>query len=176
MASAAVVPADNVLTEADVVAAITTLKNEISALQSGQAPVSVTAATVTLSAANHGNRTTVLDRAAGIAVTLPASSGSGVKFRLHVKTTVTSNSTTVKVANATDVMQGTAIQAADGGATVGAYEAAATDDTITFNGSTTGGLAGDQVELEDVATGFWSVRVVGAATGTEATPFSATVS
>ena len=73
-------------------------------------------------------------------------------------------------------MQGAAIVANDGGATASIFETAATDDTITFNGSTTGGIAGATVELQDVATGFWSVRVIGAATGTEATPFSATVS
>ena len=45
-----------------------------------------------------------------------------------------------------------------------------------MNGSTTGGIAGDIVELEDIATNLWSVKVLGSATGTEATPFSAAVS
>ncbi|MCA9687878.1 MAG: hypothetical protein KC457_37315, partial [Myxococcales bacterium] len=56
------------------------------------------------------------------------------------------------------------------------FETASTSDTITFNGSTTGGIKGATVELQDVASNLWAVRVVGAATGTEATPFSATVS
>jgi hypothetical protein len=44
--------------------------------------------------------------------------------------------------------------------------------TITMDGSTRGGFAGDVVELEDVATNVWAVRMFGHATGTEATPFS----
>lgn len=139
-------------------------------------PIAVTAATLTLSKKTHGNATIVADRAAGIAFTLPASSGSGVKFRIYVKTTVTSNTTTVKVANGTDIMSGVALQAADGGATLNAWESGASDDTITFDGSTTGGIKGDVVELEDVVSGIWSARIVGSATGTEATPWSNTVS
>jgi len=52
----------------------------------------------------------------------------------------------------------------------------AASDTITLDGSTTGGILGGQVELQDVASGVFSVVVRGAATGTEATPFSAAVS
>jgi hypothetical protein len=74
------------------------------------------------------------------------------------------------------VMAGVAIVANDSDATASIFETASTSDTITFDGSTTGGILGATVELQDVATNLWSVRVVGAATGTEATPFSATVS
>lgn len=139
------------------------------------APVNVTASTVTLSAAAHGGRTTTLNRAAGIAVTLPAATGSGVKFELIVGTTITSNTTTIKVANASDTMAGNAIQSQDGGATLQMWEAAAADDTVTMDGSTRGGLKGDIVRLTDIATNLWLVEVIQAATGTEATPFSATV-
>ena len=137
--------------------------------------VSATGA-LTATAAGHAGRTVLMDAAAGQAITLPATAGTGNTYKFFVKTTITSNSSTIAVANATDVMQGAAIVANDGGATASIFETAATDDTITFNGSTTGGIAGATVELQDVATGFWSVRVIGAATGTEATPFSATVS
>lgn len=140
----------------------------------------VTAATVTLSADSHAGKVVTLNRAAGIAVTLPAATGSGLKFELLVGTTVTSNSTTIKVANAADIMVGFAIQAADAGSTSNMWETAATDDTITFNGTTTGGIKGDMVELRDVkldgTNAVWSVKVIGAATGTEISPFSATVS
>lgn len=137
--------------------------------------VEVTDATVTINPNIHGGKIIKLNRAAGIAVTLPASSGSGLLYRFYVKTAVTSNSTTIKVANSVDVMNGLAMQAADAGSTVNGWETAATDDTITFNGSTTGGLKGDYVELVDMDVGTWFVRVTSAATGTEATPFSATV-
>ena len=137
--------------------------------------VSATAATLTVTSASHSGRMVVLDRAAGQAVTLPAATGSGNCYKFFVATTITSNSTTIKVVG-DDTMAGVAIVANDGGNSASIFEAGATADTITFNGSTTMGLKGDVVELQDVAADLWSVRVVGAATGTEATPFSATVS
>ena len=144
-------------------------------LQGSARIVNVTAATLSIDEAIHEGKTVTLNRAAGIAVTLPAATGSGAGYRFFVGTTVTSNTTTIKVANSSDIMVGAAIQAADAGNTSNMFETAATDDTITFNGSTTGGIKGDLVELEDIAANTWSVRVIGAATGAEATPFSATV-
>lgn len=136
--------------------------------------VSATAATLTVTAASHSGRTVVLDRAAGQAVTLPAATGSGNYYRFFVATTITSNSTTIKVVG-DDVMAGAAIVANDTDASASIFETAADSDTITFNGTTTGGVRGATVELQDVAADLWSVRIVGAATGSEATPFSATV-
>jgi hypothetical protein len=138
--------------------------------------VTLTGATATVTSAAHSGRTVLLDRAAGQALTLPASTGSGNKYMFFVKTSITSNATTIKVANATDVMAGLAIVANDGGDTASIFETAADSDTISFDGSTTGGIRGATVELQDVAEGLFAVRVIGAATGTEATPFSATVS
>ena len=138
--------------------------------------ISATAATLTVTSAAHAGRTVLLDRAAGQAVTLPAATGTGNAYKFFVLTTVTSNSTTIKVADATDIMAGVAIVANDSDASASIFETAADSDTITFDGSTTGGLKGATVELQDVATNLWSVRVIGAATGSEATPFSATVS
>jgi len=137
--------------------------------------VTLTGDTATVTAAAHSGRTVLLDRAAGQALTLPAATGSGNKYMFFVKTTITSNSTTIKVVG-NDTMAGLAIVANDGGDTASIFETAADSDTITFDGSTTGGIRGATVELQDVAADLWSVRVVGAATGTEATPFSATVS
>lgn len=138
--------------------------------------VSATAATLAVTSAAHSGRTVLLDRAAGQAVTLPTATGTGNSYKFFVATTITSNSTTIKVADATDIMAGVAIVANDSDASASLFETAADSDTITFNGSTTGGIKGCTVELQDVATNLWSVRIVGAATGTEATPFSATVS
>lgn len=138
--------------------------------------VSVTAASASVTSADHSGRTVLLDRAAGQALTLPAATGSGNSYKFFIKTTITSNSTTIKVADATDVMAGVAIVANDSDNSASIFETAADTDTITFNGGTTGGILGATVELQDVATNLWAVRVVGAATGTEATPFSATVS
>jgi hypothetical protein len=140
----------------------------------GAAPVSITSATVTLNPNDHAFRAIVLDRAGGIAATLPAATGSGDTYSFFVKTTFTS-SATVKVANSTDVMTGFAELLQDAADTIAAFETAATSDTITMNGTTTGGLLGTQIVLVDIASGLWGVSMVGAATGTEATPFSATV-
>ncbi len=141
---------------------------------SGYAPIAVTASR-TLTRSDVG-APIVVNAAAGLTLTLPASSGSGDDFEIIIGTTVTSNSVVVKVANATDVMRGVAANAADGGDTAVAFETASTSDTITMNGTTTGGIVGDRILLKDYAAGFWQVQVLGQATGTEATPFSATVS
>lgn len=137
--------------------------------------VDATAATLTVTAAAHGGRLVTLNRAAGIAVTLPAATGSGAKFRFFLGTTVTSNTTTIKVANATDTMVGFALVLQDAADTMVGFEASGTHDTITWNGSTTGGIKGDEAEIQDVATNLFRVRVIQSATGIEATPFSATV-
>ena len=137
--------------------------------------VSVTANATMTSAANAG-RTMVLDIASGATVTLPAASGTGNIYKFFVATTVTSNDYIIHVANSSDTMSGMAIVANDGGATASIFETAADSDTITMDGSTTGGILGAQVELQDVASNKFSVVVRTAATGTEATPFSAAVS
>jgi hypothetical protein len=139
-------------------------------------PISATAATLTLDRNTHSGATVVADRAAGITMTLPAASGTGDKYKVIVKTTITSNNLIVQVANATDVMTGSASFAQDAADTGVVFETAADSDTITMNGSTKGGIKGDIIELEDVASGLWSVCITGSGTGTEATPFSAAVS
>lgn len=137
--------------------------------------VPVTAATLTVTPEAHSGRTVVLNRAAGQAITLPVATGSGNFYRFFVATSITSNDTTIKVATAAGTMAGVAIVANDTDASASIFETASDSDTITFNGNTTGGLRGATVELQDVAANLWSVRIVGAATGSEATPFSATV-
>ena len=136
--------------------------------------VSVTVNATMTSAANAG-RTMVLDIASGATVTLPAASGTGNIYKFFVATTVTSNDYIIQVANSSDTMSGMAIVANDGGDTASIFETAADTDTITMDGTTTGGILGAQVEIQDVASNKFSVVVRTAATGTEATPFSAAV-
>jgi hypothetical protein len=138
-------------------------------------PVSITGATLTCTKEVHAGRTTVISAVAGCAVTLPAATGTGSVYRFVIGSTITSNSTTIKVANATDVMTGRAFVVSDNTAAVLGFATAAASDTITLNGTTLGGLAGDHIEIIDAITGTFAVRVFTAATGTEATPFSATV-
>lgn len=137
------------------------------------APKSLTAS-ATLTRSDSETVLTV-NAAAGLTLTLPPAAGLGDTYTIVIGTTVTSNNVIVRVANASDTMRGVAVVAQDAGDTVVAFEAGATADTITMNGTTTGGLLGDRIILTDIATNLWSVNVIAAATGTEATPFSATV-
>jgi hypothetical protein len=139
-------------------------------------PPIVTTASIVCNRDVHAGRTITINAAAGCAVTLPASTGTGSIYRFFIGTTITSNSTTIKVANATDVMSGRAYVISDGAAAVLGYATGATDDTITLNGTTLGGYAGDLIEIIDAIAGTYLVSVHTKATGTEATPFSATVS
>lgn len=136
-------------------------------------PQSLTAATYTLSKEGNSGTTLSINRAAGTTITLPASSGDGTTFIISVGTTVTSNSLIIQVANSTDIMQGVLSVASDiAGVTC---PTTTTSDTITMNGSTTGGIKGSLVVLTDAASGMWEVSGALVSSGAEATPFSAAV-
>ena len=130
----------------------------------------LTAAT-TLSAEVHGGQTLLINNATGFAITLPVANGTGSLFRFFIATTVSSGSHTIVTASASDVYKGFAHLTGDDAAALGGF-ATTTGVTITMDGTTRGGIAGDIVELEDVATGVWSVRIFGRASGVEATPFT----
>lgn len=138
------------------------------------APITITAATRALTK-NDAGTTLNLSRLAGITATLPAATGSGRWFEFFVLTTVTSNNYIIQVTT-TDVIQGFALAGQDSADTVVLWETAADSDTITMNGTTKGGVRGDSIILKDVSSGVWQVRMLGSASGTEATPFSAAVS
>jgi hypothetical protein len=153
---------------------------EVEVLQ-GYAPVVVTANT-TLSAATHGYKTVVSNKVDGITFTLPAATGSGVKFKLVVGASLTSSSFVVAVADNTDYFRGRSVVSNDTDGSASNFETANTgtlateSDTMTWNRTTTGlATIGDMVELEDIATDIWSITAHVAASGTEATPFSAAV-
>ena len=128
-------------------------------------------ATMTLTVLEHAGRTIVFP-AAGGTVTLPAALGTGARFRFYVDILLTT-SLVVKVANTTDVINGVLAVVTDIAGVV--VNAAISDDTITLNKTTTGGLAGSFFEVEDVIAGTWMVTGTLVSSSTEATPFSATV-
>lgn len=138
---------------------------------SGGRDVPVTASTLVLTQAAYENVSVVLNRAAGQAVTLPAATGTGAQYNLYIGTTITSNTTTIQTATtgSGDVMQGLAVGVAS--ALVG-FATASTTNTITFNGTTQGGLAGTVIFLQDIAAGIWNVEIKSVGSGTGATPFS----
>ena len=132
----------------------------------------VTASTLTVTAADYNGQTINLSRAAGITVTLPAATGTNAVYTFVVSTTVTSNSYKIQVANSTDVLNGNLLVSGATGTTFGTLPAS---DTITMNGSTTGGLAGSYVQVTDIAAGYYLVQGSLVGSGTPATPFSAAV-
>lgn len=139
--------------------------------------VNATAATLTVTEALHDSRTIVLDRAGGIAVTLPVAA-AGLRFRFIVKTTFT-GAASIKSVAGTDIMIGHALMGNDSDNTTVLFQsvAASTNDTIDLFGTanSTGGIAGQVIEIEGLAANLWHVSIVGDAAGTEATPFANTV-
>lgn len=139
--------------------------------------VNCTASTLAVTEADHCDKTIVLDRAAGIAVTLPVAS-AGLKFKFIVKTTFTGAASIKSVASA-DIMIGQALLGNDSDNTVVAWQslAASTNDTIDLFGTanSTGGIAGQRIRILGLAANLWHVDIIGDAAGTEATPFANTV-
>ncbi len=134
------------------------------------------AASLVLTQALHAGRTIVQTLATGTAFTLPAATGTGDKYKIFIKTTMSGGSTTVSTASLDVDVFGTSLHATwytDDGDTIPAFfTSTATMNTITLNGSTTGGISGCVVELQDVAAALWAGTVIGDTTGAEATPFS----
>ena len=133
--------------------------------------VTVTTEAVTITDEGYVGQRIVLNRAAGVTATLPEATGSGNRYEFILLVDATGNQI-VKVANASDTMMGMAYIGADGET----FYTADTSDTITLNGTTTGGEKGARIICDDVAENLWAVVVMSEASGTEATPFSAAVS
>lgn len=139
--------------------------------------IDLDATSLTVTAGTHGERIVTLSHTAATStVTLPAATGTGNIYRFIVSA-VNTNNHVIQVANATDVFEGVAWMANDTDSSVSAFETGASDDTLTLNGTTTGGAAiGDKVEIIDYASGKFMIHAFLTGTGTEATPFSAAVS
>jgi hypothetical protein len=129
-----------------------------------------TTANKTVGAGDVGKLIT-LNRAAGIAVTLPAATGSGTRYEFFIGTTASGGTGYTITAAGNDLIFGTAYVAQDGGNTILAFETGVGDNSIALNGTTSGGIKGDRVTLIDAALDTWSVTVLSSATGTEVTPF-----
>ena len=153
-------------------------KLNINSLQFKRGAVSITASTVTLNAKDHGNMSVVLNRAAGVTVTLPAATGSGTVYRIIVGTTVTSNNDIIQVANSTDEFHGGVWQCDTDTSDAMTFDSALDGDgydTITMNGTTTGGTMGDWFEITDYAAGKFHLDGLSNSNGTVADLLSAAV-
>jgi hypothetical protein len=143
---------------------------------SNVAQTTAVGSTLTVNRATHLGRTLLLDTLTGSVATLPAATGTGDVYRFVVSVAPTSNNHIIKVANASDTMiGGVAVYTGAAASGVVGDFAASTDDTMTMNGTTTGGGVGAWFELEDVASTKWAVRGMTFASGVVATIFSATV-
>lgn len=140
-----------------------------------QKPATVTAATLTITPRLHSSRTLVLNgtAGAGTAITLPAATGTGDRYRFIVG--VASNANTIASAPTTDYFVG-GLFINDVGdssaATADFFPTASTSNKISPTTAGGGGNVGSFIELEDYATGLWRVSgTLGAATD-PVNPFS----
>jgi len=135
--------------------------------------------TLTVTRSTHLGRTILLDTLTGSVCTLPAAAGTGDVYRFFVSVAPTSNNHIVKVANVSDTMVGVLASVpttiAQAVTAVSAEAAGGTDDTITMNGTTGGGIAGTYLECTDIATNLWLIRGSLIASGVLTTALSATV-
>ena len=156
--------------------------------------VSIAAGATSLTVDSHAGRMLYHNVAGAATLTLPAinsSSDSGVagpgndpnsannlgaSFEIYIGTTKTGDFV-LQVANASDTMTGNALMVdTDTTDSAEGFMTAAASDTITLNGSTTGGVTHATIECTVLASGKYAVKVFTGGTGDLATPFSAAVS
>jgi len=124
----------------------------------------------TLNADAFAGKTIRLAAAAGLTVTLPAATGSGARYELVIGTSVSSNQYRVDVTGAA-LFVGVAVVL---GSAVAAFAAnGSTHNRMNMTSTTTGGLIGGRIIIEDTAENRWSVTAVLSGSGTAATPFAA---
>lgn len=151
----------------------TNINNNFTELYQGNVPPVVITAATTLTPALHANKTIVVNNAAGFLITLPKATGTGNKYRFFLQTTITSVGLTIQANNtAGDTFYGFAYLLVS--TTQTAFAGNGDVDLITLNGSTTGGFAGDYIELEDVLANVWRAELLLTNSSSGATPFSDT--
>jgi hypothetical protein len=133
------------------------------------AVVAITAET-TLTYADHVGRIIEINDADG-AVTLPAitSDTIGATYKFFVGTTA--SDLDIKT-DGTDKFVGNLVLAAAATSQARGFAPAASNDVISMNGTTTGGIAGSVVEVTAIATAEYLVTGTLLGSGTLATPFA----
>ena len=133
------------------------------------AVVAITAET-TLTYADHVGRIIEINDADG-AVTLPAitSDTIGATYKFFVGTTA--SDLDIKT-DGTDKFSGMLILAAAATSQARGFAPAATNDVISMNGTTTGGIAGSTVEVTAIGADEYLVTGTLLGSGTLATPFA----
>ncbi len=138
----------------------------------GSAVVNTTATSLALTSTLHANKVVVVDSAAPFAFTLPAATGSGDKYELFIDTPATTTTSTISTVASGETMAGLVVAVVTTSNNAKGYVATSTDNTISLNGSTKGGVKGDRIVLIDVKASQWAVTMFTAPTGSDATPFS----
>lgn len=136
--------------------------------------VSAASANLTVTQALHDGKTILLDQATGTAVTLPAMTGSGSRYRFVCSVATSGGSQVITATGAHlfgSIFMGTDTTVTTLFTAVAALSPAGST-VITLDGTTKGGRKGDWFEIEDVATSVGIVRGMLNGSGTEATPFS----
>ena len=176
--------------------AITTFDGPIRSLggiyQQGPSTIVEITASTTLNPVAHGGRIISVggSLAANVVLTLPAintsanvsSSGpgndpntannEGVFYTIWVPTTISTSSLKIGT-NGTDKYIGTILGVdTDSSNALVAYTAAASNDFINFNGTTTGGVAGSWVQIFAIAANKYMVNGIALGSGSVATPFA----
>ena len=176
--------------------AITTFDGPIRSLggiyQQGPSTIVEITASTTLNPVAHGGRIISVggSLAANVVLTLPtintsanvSSSGpgndpntannEGVVYTIWVPTTISTSSLKIGT-NGTDKYIGTILGVdTDSSNALVAYTAAASNDFINFNGTTTGGVAGSWVQIFAIAANKYMVNGIALGSGSVATPFA----
>jgi hypothetical protein len=161
--------------------------------QQGPAAVVAITASTTLSPESHGGRIISVggSLAANVVLTLPAintsanpttsgpgqdpstANNQGVIYTIWVPTTISTSSLKIGT-NGTNKFIGSITMNdvdTDGAALVG-FSAAASNDFINLNGTTTGGVAGSWIEIFAIAANKYMVKGTVLGTGSVATPFA----
>ncbi len=132
--------------------------------------------TLTVTNALHAGRTILLNVSGGVAIQLPAATGSGDKYRFVVGTA--SNANVLSAVVATDDFAGGYIQDDSGDTTVLGTSFMGTTGASTSNtySPTTlggGGLVGDWFEVQDIASAQWAFHGANQAVADPTNRFSA---
>ena len=161
-------------------------------ITTGPANVVDADASVALTVATHSGRIVHNNAAGAVTYTLPAINANsdsavagpgadlnnlsniGASFEIFASITKTGD-LVVQVANTNDVMVGGAKFIDDTSDNMVGFETVAASDTITLNGTTTGGVTFAKITCTVISSTQWKVDVESGCTGTPATPFSAAV-
>ena len=113
----------------------------------------------------------LFDRAAGVTYTLPAAPTRGMTFDFRTTVTITSNSAKTITGAGTEFLLGLVLLVGGTTETIVSADFNGTSHVaITSNGTTTGGVIGDQYTVTAISATQWVISGLASGSGTVATP------